>query len=159
MNKILSIDAAVVLSKTFQKQRKNLVLAGGCFDILHPGHIQFLRRAKAAGDLLALLLESDESIKKRKGDTRPINMQQKRAETLLAKTDTDIVALLPYPFDDKDYDNLVTRLKPAIIATTLADPYKYHKDRQASLIGAKVLEVIERLPEYSTTQLLIKKNE
>jgi cytidyltransferase-like protein len=153
---IISIDKLTELKKTLQN--KTVVLAGGCFDLLHEGHVEFLRSSKAVGDVLVVLLESDQSIREHKGDNRPYNTQQKRAEQLIAKTDTDIAITLPYPFLDIDYDSLVTKLKPAIIATTLADPYKYHKDRQASLVGATVLEVIKRLPEHSTTKLL-KKNE
>lgn len=154
MKQILTPSQALLFLQDKPIEKKKLVLAGGCFDILHKGHVQFLQKAKAAGDYLFLLLESDQAIKEEKGENRPCNSQQKRAEQLLAHTDTDLVILLPYPFKDQDYDSLVTKLKPAIIATTLSDPYKYHKDRQASLIGARVLEVIQRLPEYSTTQLL-----
>lgn len=156
MKRIISPAETIAFLRDQSALNKKIILAGGCFDILHEGHIQFLSRAKATGDLLIVLLESDKSITKNKGDNRPYNTQQQRAEQLIARTDTDIVILLPYPFKDKDYDSLVSRLKPAIIATTVADPKKYHKDRQASLIGAEVLEVIERLPEHSSTQLLNK---
>jgi len=134
--------------------KKRIVLVGGCFDILHDGHIKFLQSAKAVGDILVVLLESDLSIKEHKGDNRPRNNQEKRAEELVSHTETDIVITLPYPFFDNDYDSLVSKLKPAIIATTAADQFKHHKERQAHLIGARVLEVIRRLPEHSTTKLL-----
>lgn len=158
MKRTLSPQQAISFFHEEPGDKKNIVLVGGCFDILHEGHLKFLTSSKATGDILLVLLESDESIRDRKGKNRPYNSQQKRAEQLIKTTVTDCVILLPHPFTDKDYDNLVTRLKPAIIATTIGDPYKYHKDRQATMIGARVLEVIRRLPEYSSTQL-IKKNE
>ena len=154
MKKILSPLQALSFFHNQPIDNKTIVLVGGCFDLLHRGHIEFLRSSKTVGDILVVLLESDQSIREHKGDNRPRNTQQKRAEQLLAKSDADVIILMPYPFEDKDYDSLVTKLKPAIIATTLADPYKYHKDRQASLTGATVLEVIKRLPEHSTTKLL-----
>ena len=58
---------------------KNIVLVGGCFDIVHLGHLIFLEKAKAKGDILIVLLESDENIRKNKGQNRPINNQEDRA--------------------------------------------------------------------------------
>ncbi len=133
---------------------KSLVLVGGCFDILHPGHNTFLLEAKKYGDLLIVLLESDQSVTKRKGTDRPINNETLRAANLLEQTPTDIVIILPFPFVDKDYDNLVTQIKPAIIATTKGDPYINHKVRQARKIDAELIEIIERLEKYSTTNSL-----
>ena len=53
--------------------------------------------------------------------------------------------------EDSDYDKLVSEIKPAIIATTKGDPYRHHKERQAQIVNAEVIDVIERLPQYSTT--------
>lgn len=133
---------------------KSLVLVGGCFDILHPGHSAFLNTAKKYGDLLIVLLESDQSVKERKGANRPINKASLRAHNLLEETPTNIVITLPFPFVDNDYDNLVTQIKPAIIATTKGDPFISHKVRQAKKVDAKLIEVIERLEDYSTTNTL-----
>jgi cytidyltransferase-like protein len=133
---------------------KSLVLVGGCFDILHPGHTAFLAEAKKLGDLLIVLLESDQAVKERKGNNRPINNSQVRAKNLLGQTSTNIVITLPFPFVDADYDNLVTQIKPAIIATTKGDPYIDHKARQAKKIDAELIEVIDRLEGHSTTNSL-----
>jgi len=135
------------------EDKKTLVLVGGCFDILHPGHIAFLIEAKKYGTLV-ILLESDKSIKKRKGDNRPVNTMSVRANNLLTKTQANIVIQLPFPFTDHDYDELVTKIKPAIIATTKGDPDIHHKKRQANLINSKVIEVIARLADHSTTNIL-----
>jgi len=132
----------------------SIVLVGGCFDILHPGHLAFLNEAKKLGSILVVLLESDESVKKRKGNDRPINKSSIRAKNLLEQTPTNIVITLPFPFEDKDYDNLVTEIKPAIIATTKGDPYINHKLRQVQKIDAELIEVIERLSGHSTTNSL-----
>lgn len=133
---------------------KSIVLVGGCFDVLHPGHHNFLKAAEEKGDLLVVLLESDSAVARRKGAKRPINTQLTRAENLLSSTPSTLVILLPFPFKDMDYDQLVTSIKPAIIATTKGDQFIHHKIRQAKKIGAQVVEVINRLPKYSTTQLI-----
>ncbi len=132
----------------------SVILAGGCFDILHPGHNAFLLAARKLGDLLVVLLESDQSVKKRKGSSRPINKISQRSRNLIEQTPTDIVIELPFPFTNADYDTLVTQIKPAIIATTKGDPYIIHKSRQAKKIDAELIEVIERLEGHSTTNSL-----
>ena len=154
MDNILTPDKVKELSASLKIEHQSIVLVGGCFYILHPGHIAFLGNAKAYGDHLILLLESDESVRRRKGEKRPINTSYKRAKILLEKTSVDTIIQLPFPFVDRDYDKLVSSLKPAIIATTKGDPYIHHKIRQGELIGAKVVEVINRLPEHSTTNIL-----
>ncbi|CAN5199889.1 D-glycero-beta-D-manno-heptose 1-phosphate adenylyltransferase [soil metagenome] len=133
---------------------KKIVVVGGCFDILHPGHVAFLVEAKKLGEILIVFLESDKAVRMRKGEERPKNTSDIRATILLEKTLVDDVIILPFPFTDHDYDSLVTSLKPAIIATTEGDPYISHKIRQGRLIGAEVKEVINRLPDYSTTDLI-----
>jgi len=133
---------------------KSLILVGGCFDILHPGHVAFLTEAKKLGDTLIVLLESDQAVTKRKGQGRPINNVSSRSRNIIQKTPSDIVIELPFPFTDSDYDNLVTQIKPAIIATTKGDPYKDHKSRQAIKNGSELIEVMDRVGDYSTTNIL-----
>jgi rfaE bifunctional protein nucleotidyltransferase chain/domain len=134
-----------------QSRNKTIVLVGGCFDILHPGHIAFLTAAKKIGDILILLLESDQAVTKRKGKGRPINNAAIRSQNLLKQTPVDIIIKLSFPFKDADYDSLVSAIKPAIIATTKGDPFLSHKIRQAEKNDAQVVEVIERLGDHSTT--------
>lgn len=133
-----------------------IVLAGGCFDILHPGHIAFLEAAKSHGDRLVVLLESDEQIKKIKGDGRPVNSQLIRAKNIAEQTHATDVILLKGITSDNEYDRIVTLIKPAIIATTQNDPFIYHKDRQARLVNGVVKKVIDRLEDYSTTKIIQK---
>lgn len=153
MEHIYSLETIDQLLRLTQND-SGVVLAGGCFDLLHPGHFAFLNAAYAQGDRLIILLESDEQIKKSKGASRPINNQKVRANNLINQTATTDVILLEGILNDTDYDEIVTLLKPAIIATTENDPYKFHKERQAVLIGATVKEVIKRLEDYSTTKIL-----
>ncbi len=153
MEHIYSLETIDQLLRLIQND-SGVVLAGGCFDILHPGHLAFLNAAYAQGDRLIILLESDEQIKKSKGASRPINNQIIRANNLINQTAATDVVLLEGILNDAEYDKIVTLLKPAIIATTENDPYKFHKDRQATIVKAKVKDVIKRLEDYSTTKSL-----
>ncbi len=148
------MNKAEIIAQRLIREGKIIVLAGGCFDLLHEGHHSFLKKAKKEGDVLIILLESDLAIKTKKGENRPVNQQTIRAQNLAKLPYVDVVILLEGILTDEDYDNLVTSLKPAIIATTKGDPYRHHKDRQAAKVGAKVKEVIERLEGYSTTDCI-----
>lgn len=154
MNKILSVTQITRLSVKLRQMKKRIVLVGGCFDLLHSGHIAFLKAAKSQGDTLIVLLESDSSIRKMKGEDRPINNQKTRAEILAVIEEVDFVIMLPELKKDLEYDNLVLMIKPAIIATTKGDSKRLHKERQAKLIKAIVVDAIERIPEKSTTKLV-----
>ena len=154
MKNILDITQAIETSKTLKQEGKQIVLVGGCFDILHPGHIQFLQQAKAAGDTLFIFLESDEKITHLKGETRPLHTQVERAAMLIALRFVDYVILLPYFSENKQYAELLQQIRPGIIATTEGDPKLANKKKQAEQIGARVIEVTKYIPNKSTTRLL-----
>lgn len=156
MNKIIDIDQAVRFAEKFRMENKIIVLCGGVFDIVHKGHIKFLQQAKKQGDVLFVFVESDKKVRETKGRERPINNQELRARTLSDLSDVTFVIMLPFLKSDKNYDQLVAKIKPDIIATTHPDPFIFHKERQAKISGAKIAEVIEKIPNTSTTDLLNK---
>jgi len=156
MKKVINIDTALDLSKKLKNKHKTIVLVGGVFDLLHKGHIEFLKAAKKQGDVLFVMLESDEKIKTLKGLDRPFDSQSRRASILSSLPEVTFVVNLPFFTNDQAYDNLVLALKPDIIAITKGDPNKIHKIRQAKKLHAKVVEVIERIPDLSTTALAKK---
>src|SRR5258708_2559142 len=158
MSRILTIKQAIETSKQLTAKNKRIVLAGGVFDILHPGHITFLEKAKEQGDVLLVWVEDDTLVKKRKGPDRPVHTQQDRARVLAALSAVDYVLLLPELLNNESYDHLVKNLKPAIIAATKDDPVIAHKQRQAKLIGAKLAIVTERIKEHSTSRLIKQLN-
>lgn len=131
----------------------SVVLVGGCFDILHVGHITFLSKAKKEGDTLVVLLESDQSIKETKGLNRPINTQKDRAKILGALTVVDYIVLLPKLTND-GYDQIVKKIKPRVIASTRGDLNIHHKKRAAALSGAKLKMVTSPIKDRSTTNLI-----
>ena len=129
-----------------------IVLTGGCFDIFHIGHVRFLSEAKKMGDYLAVLLESDKSVRGLKGKNRPIFLQIERAEMLSAIGSVDLVVLLPMMRNDSDYLSVVMEIKPHIIAVTEHDPRIEKKRVQAKKIGARV-KVIPFIERFSTSRL------
>lgn len=156
MQKIYSINDSFPLVQELHRYNQKIVLVGGCFDILHEGHIQFLNAAKKYADILIVLLESDESIRKRKGSDKPKNLQDDRARILAAVSVVDYIIELPFLKAHAEYDAVVLQLKPAIIATTKGDPGRSHKERQAEKIKATVIDVIDRLPSYASSSLAEK---
>lgn len=154
MAQIVTKNTITAVLRTLHEQKKRIVLVGGCFDLLHIGHITFLEKAKKQGDILIVMLESDEYIKKVKGENRPINAQVIRAKILAALAVVDFVIQLSPNMSNKDYDTVVFSIKPAIIATTQGDVNRHHKDRQARQIGAKVVDVTPQISDESTTRLV-----
>jgi FAD synthetase len=136
-----------------EKNKGKIVLAGGCFDILHIGHVRFLSEAKRMGDYLVVLLESDRRVKKLKGKSRPVFIQKERAEMLSALKSVDLIVLLPMMEKDSDYLNLVMKIKPDIIAVTENDPLIEKKRSQAKEVGGK-LKVISFTKTFSTSKLV-----
>jgi rfaE bifunctional protein nucleotidyltransferase chain/domain len=135
---------------------QRLVLVGGVFDIVHPGHVQFLEKAKKEGDILVLLLESDQNVKLRKGLGKPVNSQDFRAKVVASLKAVDFVVCLPFMESDEDYDQMIKVLDPAVIATTKGDPGIQHKKRQADMVGGKLKAVVDLNENYSTKKLIQK---
>ena len=149
MSRIIEIDQLDEL-----KNKEEIVLVGGCFDILHLGHITFLEKAKKLGKNLVILLESDENIKKLKGENRPINGQINRAKMLTKLKMVDYVIMLPKLKNNQDYTDLIKKISPKIIAVSGQDEKLDNKKQQAKLVGAKIVEVTKRLKKYSTSEII-----
>jgi len=128
------------------------VLVGGVFDILHFGHIRFLKEAKKLGDYLVIIIESDKRVKKLKGESRPFHTQKQRQEILESLNFVDEVIILKDEMTDKDYAKVIARVDPLYIAVTKGDPMIERKKEHAEKIGATVIE-IEKVNVPSTTQI------
>jgi len=153
MNKIISLQQAITISKKLKAEDKTTVLVGGCFDIFHYGHFVFLKKAKNLGDILIVALESDKKVRELKGKGRPITPLRARAEILAAFFFIDYILLLPYFPDDKSYNNLAIGLQPDIIATTAGDLQLVKKQKQAESVGGKVV-IIPHIDTPSTSEIL-----
>lgn len=88
-----------------------IVFTNGCFDIIHAGHVQYLEQAKALGDNLIVGLNSDASVKRLKGETRPVNGQQNRAIVLAALSSVDYVIV----FDEETPYELIKAIQPDVL--------------------------------------------
>lgn len=158
MAEIISVEKLTALSKSLKVEGKKIVLAGGCFDILHPGHVIFLEKAKEIGDILIIFLESDQKVKELKGKSRPVYKQQERAKVLSALRVVDYVVMLPYMKLESEYDELVRRVNPQVIAVTSKDE-TFHHQRAAKFVGAKFQVVSEEVEDYSTSKIFKFLNE
>lgn len=95
-----------------RKQGKLIVLANGCFDVLHVGHVRYLEAAKAMGDLLIVGVNSDDQAQKLKGKGRPVLSHDERAEIVASLEAVDLVTV----FDEPTVEGLLLALKPDIHA-------------------------------------------
>ena len=136
------------------EKNKKIVVVGGCFDILHLGHVTFLEKAKKKGEVLVVLLESDEKIKKIKGEKRPINNQENRARVLASLKTVDWVVKLPEMKNDKDYVDLLREIRPEAVAISGGDENKKRKQEETEKLGIKLIEVSKRIPFHSTSRII-----
>lgn len=133
-------------------KNKKTILVGGCFDLIHFGHLKFMEAAKEQGDFLIVALESDEFIKKHKKKL-PVHRQSERAEILSNLNMIDLIILLPLFKTNNDYFDLVKKISPRIIAVTIGDQQLKNKKKQALEVGAEVREVVTNLKNFSTRNI------
>ena len=94
-----------------KSEGKKIVFTNGCFDLLHVGHIKYLSQAKDLGDILIIGLNSDKSVKKLKGNNRPINSFEDRAKLLAALKSVDLVIM----FEEQTPENLIKEIIPDVL--------------------------------------------
>lgn len=110
MSKIKTLKEGIDHVVAAKKAQQKVVFTNGCFDILHVGHVRYLEKAKAHGDILVVGLNSDASVKVLKGNGRPVNSEYDRATVLSALEMIDIVII----FSEKTPIQLIEQLKPDI---------------------------------------------
>lgn len=107
-SKIVSRQELVELAESFKLDGKTIVFTNGCFDILHVGHVRYLQEARELGDVFIVAVNSDSSVKKIKGNGRPIVPANERAEILAALSSVDFVTI----FDEETPETLLSEVKP-----------------------------------------------
>lgn len=133
-----------------EEKRPVTVFTNGCFDILHPGHVDYLERASALGDILMVGLNSDRSVKNIKGNSRPVNREEDRARVLAALACVDFVIL----FDSDTPLELIQSIVPDVLIKGGDWPEEKIVGRDTvKQAGGRVLS-IDLLPGYSTTDLI-----
>ena len=133
---------------------KKIVFANGCFDVLHVGHIRYLKSAKKFGDILLVAINSDESVHKLKGEGRPMQNENERAEIIAALECVDFVTI----FVEDTADDILLELKPDFQAKGTDYTEKNVPERETVLsFGGKI--VIAGDPKnHSSTELQNKNN-
>jgi rfaE bifunctional protein nucleotidyltransferase chain/domain len=108
----LSVEEAAALAERLRAEGKRIVLANGCFDLLHVGHVRYLREARRLGDVLFVGVNSDAAVRRLKGPGRPLVPAAERAEIVGALAGVDHVVI----FDEDTADRLLERLRPHVHA-------------------------------------------
>jgi rfaE bifunctional protein nucleotidyltransferase chain/domain len=111
MKKIVSLKELLKIRLQAKKEKKKVVFTNGCFDLLHLGHIKYLRKAKELGDILIIGLNSDSSVRKLKGEKRPILPQKDRAEILSSLEFVDYVVI----FNEDTPFELISKIIPDVL--------------------------------------------
>ena len=112
MRKVLSIAEAVALVKQLRHSGRTVVFTNGVFDLLHPGHVRYLRDARREGDALIVGVNSDRSVRAIKGPMRPVNPEDERAEVVAALACVDAVVV----FDEETPQQIISSLQPDVLA-------------------------------------------
>ena len=152
MGKVLTINELVSEVQDLKQHNKKIVSTNGCFDILHVGHVRYLQKSASLGDILIVCLNSDRSVKALKGDSRPLNNENDRAEVLASLACVDYVVI----FDEDTPVNYLAQIKPDI--HTKGGDYDVNTLPEAKVImdnGGK-LEFINFVEGKSTTNIINK---
>jgi rfaE bifunctional protein nucleotidyltransferase chain/domain len=150
MNYIKSIEEICLVRKKLKAENKKVVFTNGVFDILHAGHVDYLVKAKALGDVLIVGVNSDASVKRIKGVLRPVVPQHERAFIISSLKPVDYVTI----FEEDTPQEVITRLIPDVLVKG-AD---WSKDK---IVGADIVEsnggsveTIEFVNQTSTTNII-----
>lgn len=144
--KILYIEELKEVLNSERSKNKKIVFTNGCFDIIHRGHVEYLQKAKELGDLLILGLNSDLSVKRLKGENRPINKEKDRAIVLAALECIDYITI----FEEDTPLELIKIVKPDI----LAKGGDYKIENISGREYAKETILIDFLDGYSTSNII-----
>ena len=147
---VLSRDDAAAFARRLRAAGRTVVFTNGVFDLLHPGHVRYLRAARALGDALVVGVNSDRSVRANKGHGRPINPEAERAEILAALDMVDAVVI----FDEPTPHDLVAAIEPGVLV-------KGADWAEDAIVGRELVEArggrVVRVPieqGYSTTAIV-----
>lgn len=146
-------DLQALLAK-LRQEGKTIVTTNGCFDILHVGHVRYLEETKKFGDVLIVALNSDASVRRLKGEGRPINNENDRAEVLNALKSVDYVVL----FDEDSPMQLLAEIKPDVHTKGADYTAETLPEAKVILENGGRLEFIKFVEGKSTTSTIAKIN-
>ena len=152
MGKLIEQSKIEDLTNQIKKQGKTIVATNGCFDILHVGHVRYLKKSKEFGDVLIVGLNSDASVRSIKGPNRPINNEFDRAEVLCALNSVDYVVL----FDEDSPRDLLELIKPNVYTKGADYTLKTLPEADVILKNNGWVEFIDFVEGKSTTKIIDK---
>ena len=146
-NKILKPDGLTAVVSDWKKNKNLVVFTNGCFDILHYGHVNYLSKAKDLGHKLIVGLNSDDSVRRLKGKSRPINDQYSRSIILASLQFIDAVII----FNDDTPEQIIKMIVPDVLVK--GGDYTYENIVGADFVTANggTVEIIPLVQGYSTT--------
>lgn len=149
-DRIFTVERAVALRHAYRKISKRLVMTNGVFDILHRGHVEYLNKAATFGRELWVALNSDVSVRKIKGDKRPLVPWQDRAEILLGLKSVDAVIV----FDDDTPEDLYRQILPDVLVKGADYLVEQIAGAKAVLAAGGSIELVELTPNRSSSSVI-----
>jgi rfaE bifunctional protein nucleotidyltransferase chain/domain len=148
--KILSREELKRRAEAWRADGEKLTLANGCFDVLHVGHIRYLHAAKQLGGRLIVAINADDSVRKLKGQGRPLMPDRERAEILAALSDVDAVVIFP----ESDVRALVREIRPDIHAKGTDYTAQDVPERDTVLECGGRVEIVGDSKDHSATKII-----
>ena len=152
MGQVISRINAKKIVQELKKQNKKVVFTNGCFDILHIGHVRYLKESAKYGDILIIGLNSDSSVKRLKGESRPINNESDRAELLSELGFVDYVVI----FEEDSPSELLDEIKPNIYTKGADYTLETLPEAPTVLKNGGRVEFIDLVAGKSTTNVIKK---
>ena len=149
MSPILSRAELVELRRRWARDGKRVVFTNGCYDLLHPGHIRLLEQARGLGDVLILALNSDDSVRRFKGDGRPVIGEAERAELAAALQAVDAVTI----FDEDTPRELIAEVLPDVLVKGADWSHFVAGREEVEAAGGRVVN-LPLEPGLSTTNIV-----
>jgi len=147
--RLLERTALAEARAAWKRQGKIVVFTNGCYDLLHPGHIRLLERARSLGDVLILGLNSDSSVRRLKGPTRPLLSEGQRSSLLVSLESVDAVTV----FDEDTPRELIAAILPDILVKGADWAHWIAGREEVEAAGGKV-QALTLEPGYSTTGIV-----
>jgi D-glycero-beta-D-manno-heptose 1-phosphate adenylyltransferase len=149
MGRFYTREELVAGRAEWKRQGKAVVFTNGCYDILHPGHIRLLEKARSLGDILILALNTDSSVRRLKGASRPLISEKERTELALALQAVDAVTV----FDEDTPRELIAEVLPDVLIKGADWAHFIAGREEVEAAGGKVLSTPLE-PGYSTTGIV-----